>query len=235
MGINLDKIKTQAELKEILKFLDEQGFGYHSDWDFHQKKVNHIINNVNTHNVKYDSDLTDKLKKLNDYDEIEKEAKIYFSKFSSVDRIMELLNEFYLAQDESVRTPYSRPDTKDILAWSAFKKKYNLKDSIGTGVYLSFYNLDKNYLKINFGNYKGWEFKVLYKLVFNEETKEFNDKKVGEWQDLGKIEIKFFQNGKANIKGDLKKLKEYYFKYLSSGNNHIINYNKKITITNINN
>lgn len=237
MGLNIDKIRNTADLKEVLKFLDEQGFGYQSDWELHQKKVDHIINKANKHGIKYDTNIKEKLNRLKDYDEIEKIVNEYFSKFGSDDRIMELLNEFYLSSDEEVRSPSASPDAKDIIAWSAFKKKYNLTDKIvgkGSGVYFRFYNLDKNYLKFNFGNYKAWEFKLLYKLIFGEDPKEFNERKVAEWMDLGKIEIKFFQNGKANIKGDLKKFKEYYFKYLNSGNNHIIYYNKKITISNVN-
>ena len=51
MSINLDKITTKAELKQVLKFLEEQGFGYIGEWDLHQKKINDIISKNNTLNI----------------------------------------------------------------------------------------------------------------------------------------------------------------------------------------
>ena len=73
-----------------------------------------------------------------------------------------------------------------------------------------------------------YEFKNFYKLVFDEECVDFDQRKTGFWIKLGKIEIKLFQNGYANIKGDLKKLKEYYYQYIKSNhhnNTNIIKYN----------
>ena len=232
MRLNLDKIKTEDELKQVLKFLEDQGFGYQTAWELHNKKIDNIVSKANTLNVKYDSNLKERLYKLKDYDEIEEEAKNFFTKFTPDDKINEFLNDFYLSTDETVRTPYSRPDAKDIIAWTDFRNKFNLQNDFGVGNHIEYYNLDKNYLKINYGNYKDWEFKRLYKLIFGEECPEFESKKVGVWVNLGKIEIKFFLNGKANIKGDLKKIKEYYYKYLKNRNgNTIITYNKKIDIT----
>ena len=233
MGLNLDKIKNEEDLKKVLKFLEDQGFGYQSAyWELHNKKIDNIVSKANTLNIKYDSSLKERLYKLKDYDEVSEEAKNFFTKFTPDDKINEFINEFYLSTDETVRTPYSRPDAKDIIAWTDFRNKFNLQNDFGVDNHIEYYNLDKNYLKINFGSYKEWEFKRLYKLIFNEECVEFEAKKVGLWVDLGKIEIKFFLNGKASIKGDLKKIKEYYYKYLKNRNgNTIITYNKKIDIT----
>lgn len=235
MPINLDSIKTKSDLKDILNFLDKQGFGYISDWELHNKKINHIINKNNTLGVKYDDKLKSNLEKYNNYEDADKEAKKYFSKFGVDDKIFELLNEFYLESDESNRTPYINPSRKDIIEWYEFAKKHNLTDKdtekIGISKFITFYNLDKNFIKVRFGSYKSWEFKKLYELVFGEEPKEFNEKKIGDWQDLGKIQIKFFQKGTIAIKGDLIKLKEYYYKYLKKERgNTLIKYNKKMEL-----
>lgn len=230
----LPEIKTKEDLFKLLKYLQEQGFGYFSDWEYHYKKVDKIINDANKMSISYDKKLKEQLSKMSDYDQIKKEVEAYFSKFSSEDKIMELLNDFYLVSDDSVRIPYSRPDAKDVIEWVKFKKKYNLKDDFIPGGYISYYNLDKNYLKINYGEYKNYYFKQLYKYIFNEEALDWNDKKAGEWFNIGKIEIKLFVNGKIQIKGDIDKFKEYYNKQLYKkhymSHNDIIKYNNKVTI-----
>ena len=228
----MEPIKTHSDLKKLINFLDKQGFGYISEWELHRKKINHIINKNNTLGVKHDDKVRNTLYELEDYDEIDKEAKKFFSNFSVDDKILEYIKMFRVNSDASCSTPGSSPDDKDIINWVNFKKKYNLKDEFGRLKNIDFYNLDKNYLKINFPKYKDYEFKAFYKCIFGEECAEFNDKIPGTWQNLGKIEIKFFLKGGANIKGDLKKIKEYYFKELSDGiyRNLIIKYNGKMLI-----
>jgi hypothetical protein len=226
--LNLDKIRTKEELQKVLKFLEEQGFGYQSDYELHQKKIQSILSKSNTLNINYDDKFKDELTKFKNYEEAEKEANKFFSKFGVDDKIFELLNTFYIVSDDECRTPYSSPDSKNIIEWFEFKTKFNLKDELfGTGELIEFYNLDKNYIKIRYGQYKDWDFKRLYKLIFDEDPNEFGNR-AGELYDLGKIQIKFFAKGGANIKGDLKKFKEYFYKLLKNkSKNIIIRYNKK--------
>ena len=224
------KIKSRDDLKKIIKFLDDNGFGYLSEHELHEKKIAHIISNANTFNIKYDDKLKSNLYKLTNYADIEKEAKQFFTKFNVTDKIKEYIKIFSIQSDASCSTPWTRPDTKDVIAWVEFKKKYNLKDEFNPSTRIYYYNLDKNYIKVSFGSYKTYEFKHLYKLIFNEDCVDFSDKKYGGWINLGKIEIKFFQNGYANLKGDLKKLKEYYYQYIKTkiyNDSHIIKYNDK--------
>lgn len=229
--MELPKIKTKEDLKKLLNYLYDQGFGYFSDWEHHQKKITHIINKNNTLNIKYDKKLDDEMNRLTDYDEIENQVKQYFLKFSPDDKIFELFERFNIQSDDSCSLPSNNyPDIKEIIKWNEFKNKYKLKDEyINTGGFLSFavYNLDKNFLKIRFGD-ESYHFNTLYKLIFNEEPSDIN-KVYGEWQNIGKIEIKKFQNGYANIKGDIKKFKDYYYKYLTQKIYYhtIIIYNKK--------
>lgn len=233
MDLSNLSIKNQADLKQILKFLDDQGFGYIGEWDLHQKKVDHIINKNNTFHITVDPKLKSTMKDLVDYDEIDKEVKNYFSKFNVDDKIFEFIKMFSLVEDDECATPWNNPEVKDIVTWVNFKKKYNLKDEFGSHNMVRFYNLDKNYLKINFGQYKSYGFKQFYKLIFGEECKEFDtDKKTGIWQNIGKIEIKFFLKGGANIKGDLTKIREYYYRDMTNKiyGHTIIKYNGKVDI-----
>lgn len=221
------KIKSRSELKKLLKSLEEQGFGYQYDWNFHNRKVDEIISNANKLGVKLDSEIKEKLSRLDNYDEIEKEANKFFSKYNPEDKIFELFNNIYLSEDDVGRIPYSRPDNKEVIEWFKFRKKYNLLDIYNPGTNFHAYNLDKNMLKIRCD--ETYKFRELYKLILNEECLEFNSK-YGVWQNLGKIEIKLFMNNYANIKGPgLKEFKNYYYKYIKNkdyGNNIII-YNKK--------
>jgi hypothetical protein len=232
MDLSNLKIKSQSDLKQLLKFLDEQGFGYFSDWQLHQKKIENLISKNNTLNITYEKDLSSKFSKLDDYDNIDQEIKKYFSKFNVSDKIDEFTKTFSLQGDDGCQTPYASPDSKSVIAWIEFRDKYNLKDEFGVGNQLEYYNLDKNYLKIRFPDYKGWEFKSFYKTIFNEDCKEFEEKEIGKWQNLGKIEIKFFAKGTAAIKGDLKKIKEsYYNSIVKNKYRHIvIKYNSKFEI-----
>lgn len=215
----LPPIKTKEDLTKFLKHLSDHGFGYQSDYKFHETKVDHLINQANKLGINYDNKLNMELYKLNDYDEIKRKAEEHFSKFGVIDKIEEYFKgeNFALHSDNSIRTPSgSSPNAKDIIEWVKFRNKLKLKDEFGMYKMVYYYDLDKNILKINFGSYKEWEFKNLYRLVYDEELIEtnFNEKRVGDWQDLGKIQIKFFVKGGAAIKGELTKLKELYYNYL---------------------
>jgi hypothetical protein len=226
------KIKNKSDLKILLKFLESQGFGHQSDYEFHRRKVDSILFDSNKLGVKYDDSFKTKIHNLDDYDEAKKLADQFFSKFGVDDKVLEYLNTFYIKEDSLGKTPsFSRPSEKDVLEWFKFKTKYDIKDESVFKSYESVhvYDLDKNLIKINFGEYKSWEFKRLYYLIFNEDCIDFNERKVGDWINIGKIEIKFFANGNAAIKGDLAKFKEYYYKYLKGERwgHRIIFYNKK--------
>lgn len=228
----MEPIKTHSDLKKLIKYLDEQGFGYLSDWELHQKKINHIFSEHNKLGITYDKSVLEKLYKLEDYEEVEKEAKNYFSKFNVDDKIKEYIRIFSIIEDDSCQTPWIEPSMKDVITWVAFKKKYNLKDEFGKSKNIYYYNLDKNYLKIRFPQYSSYDFKKLYEKIFDEQCAELNEKRVGIYQNIGKLEIKFFAKGGANIKGDLKKLKEYYAKELTNKiySHTIVKYNGKVTI-----
>lgn len=223
------KIKSEKDLQQVLDYLKDQGFYIHNSWDLHRHKVDKIYNDANTLGIDYPSSIKDYYNEKN-YEELEKKAKEYFSKFGVDDKINEFINKFYIQEDERIHSPsFTYPDKKEIINWIKFKNKYNIKDSdFRYSSYIHVYNLDKPYLKITFSERNGWEFKRFYKLLFNEECNEFSDSNYGDWQNLSKIEIKIFKNGSANIKGDLDKIKEYYYKYLITKkyNNMVLIYKK---------
>lgn len=230
--IDFKNIKDKFELKTILDSLYEQGFGHNSDYEFHNNKVNRLISKANKFNVDYShfygvNKIPDFFK-LSNYDEIKTQADNYFSKFSPDDKINELLDTFYLQESDSCRTPWRNPNNiSEIINWVNFRNKYNINDDFGSSEYISYYNIDKNIIKIRFPDSKGYVFDTLYKYVFDEEPNKYDDpnrfgKFNKDWQNLGKIEIKFFQNSNADIKGDLTKLKEFFFKKITSKEKNII-------------
>ncbi|MCF7866767.1 hypothetical protein K9L67_06000 [Candidatus Woesearchaeota archaeon] len=230
-------IKTKSQLTMILNGLNDQGFGYYvSDWKAHDKKIESIIHKNNTYGIKEDSfkgELIKNLENLTNYDEIEKAVKSYFTKFKPDDKIKELLKSFYLHPDVVVRVPStSHPDRNDIIAWVRFKRKYGIKGEPNFGWDVSLYNLDKNFVKINIGG-SVWEseynFTKLYELIYGEQPNEWSLKNKGDWQDLGKIQVKIFQNGTMNIKGDIKDLKRRIYDDIRRYNSIII-YNNKMEI-----
>lgn len=223
-------INSEDELKYIIDFLGSQGFGHVSEWDLHQRKIESIINKANILRVKYDDKFKRDLIYVRNYIEAKNTADEFFSQFKPDDKINELMNKFNIIVDDSCTPPsYNYANNNDVINWVNFRLKYNLKDEFGPNDKVMYYNLDKNYLKINYG--ENYDFKELYRLLYNEECKDFPNK-TGEWFDIGKIELKFFSNGNANIKGDLSPFRDYYYKYIRNKNyNHnIINYNKKIEI-----
>ncbi len=244
--IVLSEIKNKEDLKKILKFLDNQGF-YISEGDYslNNSKINKIINKENILDVKIPDreKLFNELSKLDNYSDMIIAANNYFSKFKSEDKIKELIDFFYVQEDDRCNVPSSSPSTKDIIEWFNFKTKYNLDDNYRDNIY--YYNLDKNILKLRFGD-KTSEFQKLYKLLYNEDCNtmttsrygkdlkpnEVDYNKFGVWQNLGKIEIKFLQNGNVNLKGDLTELREYNYQHLLERNygTHIIKYKGKTEI-----
>ena len=233
--MEIESIKTKQELKRILKFLDDQGFGHISEYDLHDRKVNNIIYKENKLRVEYNrGKLDEELKGLTNYDDINNVVNNFFSKFNPDDKIFELIKKIYIQEDDRCQTPsYSYPSANDIIAWVTFKTKYNLKDEFNGSQYISYYNLDKNTIKITFYDRKS-EISQLYELIFGEECKEFSiSKKYGEWINLGKIDIKVYKNNYADLRGDITKIKEYNYKSLINDNHYgsiVIKYNGKVQI-----
>lgn len=240
--IVLSEIKNKEDLKKILNFLDEQGFNitgvkYPSDYALNEYRINRIIDKANVLNVTIPNrdKLFSELSKLVNYSDMVEAANNYFSKFSSKDKIKEFINTFYVQEDDIGKVASrSYTGTKELIEWFNFKTKYNLDDNYNGNIYV--YNLDKNILKIRF-DYEDYEFKKFYKLLYNEDCLDYSHSKYGEnkfgvWQNLGKIEIKFLQNGTANIKGDLTELREYYYQFLIERNygTHMIKYKGKTEI-----
>lgn len=235
--IVLSEIKNKEDLKKIVKFLEEQGFNLReSSYSLNNDKITKIIINSNKLNLEIDGNEREKLftqlSKIENYSDMITTADAYFSRFSSDDKIYEVLQWFYIQADEqgSVPSHYS-PSPKEIVEWFNFKTKYNINDNDFYDS-VSYYNFDKNILKISFSDTKSWEFDKIYKLIFGEDIKPYRKNSTGDWQDLGKIQIKFFLKGSANIKGDLTILKEYLYKKLIKRiyNNYIIKYNGKTEV-----
>jgi len=234
--IVLSEIKNKEDLKKILKFISDQGFRIRdSDYNLHDEKIGSIINRANKLNLELDDTqkrkIREELSKIENYSDMVKAADTYFSRFNSEDKIFEVLKWFYLQADELGKIPsHYSPNSKEIVEWFMFKTKHNLTDDYFGSV--QYYNFDKNYLKINFNETKRYEFDKMYNLIFGEKNKDYRENLAGEWQDLGKIQIKFFKGGGVNIKGDLTTFKEYLYKNLTKRiyNNYIIKYNQKTEI-----
>jgi hypothetical protein len=229
----LPLIKSKEQLSMIISGLSDQGFGYFtSDWTAHDKKVDYLIQKNNILNISdkdFDRELKSLLNNMTNYNDIDKTIKKFFKKYKPDDKIKELINKFYLVADAGGMPPSdSHPDTKSIFDWVKFKEKYSIKEENVFGYQVRVYDLDKKYIKINFQF--GWtekhNFDELYKLIYNETPNEWSYKDTGIWLDLGKIEIKTFQNGTMNIKGDLKKLTTYFYEQITK-RSVIIFYNKK--------
>ncbi len=225
-------IRTKEQLSMILNGLSAQGFGsIASDWQAHDYKVYRLISENNVFGVSeqnFKSELIKLVQNMTNYSEIERIIKNYFKKFKPDDKIKELISKFYLKSDMSVRQPSrSRPEKSDIKDWIKLKKKYKIKGEPKFNWTVDVYNLDKSFIKVNFFGYN-WEnqtkFSELYEFMFGEKPDEWSSKLTGSWQNLGKIEVKIFQNSSMNIKGEVKKLKKYLYEQL--GDNCIIIYNK---------
>ena len=227
--MELPIIKTKTDLENLYEYLYKQGFGYLDKYNAHKHKIISIIHKNNTLDIKYDSNLIDNMYKLDNYNDVEEKVKEYFSKFSSDDKIFELLNHLYLVEDDSCSVPSKNyPNSNEIIKWFNFRKKYNIKEFKNTNGFFNnihYYNLDKNILKIKYSD--EYNFKKLYYLIFNENIESL-EKKYGVWLQCGKLEIKLYLNGYANIKGDIDKLKDYYYRYvLKIKENKIIRYKGK--------
>jgi len=228
--MRIKKIESRKELDELFKQINKQGFGYFSSYNAHKNKIDNIIFNANVMNID-DYNIREMIDDDDTYTNISKMVKKYFSKFSNIDKIKEYLNKFYLIVDSSSIFPSDLTSKKVILDWIKFKKKYKIpKDPINPSYRVTFYNFDKIYIKINDYSYSWRDFVHLYKLLFNDEPKENigNSPETGIWYDLGEIEIKYFQNGTMNIKGNINKLKELYYEKIKS-------YSNMTTIIKINN
>ena len=226
-------IRTRAQLDMIFDGLYDQGFGYFGSYKAHESKVKRIISDSNKLRVSFSEyELQGLISKSSNYNEIRKICEKFFKQFRPDDRIKELLNKFHLKSDGEADQPstWSASET-DIRNWVKFKRKYNIKGEPYLQ-YARIYNLDKNILKLWAPEHSSSSFKQLYTLIFGEEptNNDWDTDTTGRWQDLGKIQIKCFQNGYMDVKGDVDTLKEYYYKYFKKWDNVIIVYKGKIEV-----
>jgi len=236
------QINSEKDLDTIFSALYDQGFGYVQNQDrFHKNKIEKLIQKYNTLRVDVPQSFYSDSYKIKNYSEADNVISSHFSKIKPDDKIFELIKSiFSLKFDDRAKLPQLENDNIiEVIEWFKFKERYNLNDKdfksyIHTRSYtnVDVYNFDKKFIKISFGKDSG-QFETFYNLIFNEKCKEVENK-VGAWQDLGKIEIKQFLNGTANIRGDIDKIKEYYYNELIThtfyNNLYIIYYNKNIKI-----
>lgn len=225
--LDFRNIKTEKELEQVFDILREQGFYISGRYEAHRHKLQSIINNANKLNVKVDSKLESEINRMSNYSEAERIANEYFSKIKPDDKIKEYIDYVHPISDDGAKTPGSRNiNSRDIINWVKFRDKYNLKDIYGYDNWIKIYNLDKKILKITYS--KDYDFEQLYILLYGEKPNSFSSKENG-WMDLGKIELKVFANGNANIKGDLSPFLKYFYDYVSTMFHQIsiITYNGK--------
>jgi len=223
-------IKSRTDLKEIFDSLYDQGFGYFKEYEAHNSKVDKIIHEANTQQIKEfeESKLRDRLQKMNNYEEIKEETITHFAKYSPEDKIKELMDKFYIHANEYASVPsYTRPSDVSIIAWHQFKRKFGLTDkNINEYATYKYYDLDKN-LKINFSG--TYEFRKLCELVNGTMPPEIETKS-SDWKNLGDFQVRIFNNGNAELKGNIDKFRERYFNILTKdkhSENKIIDYKGK--------
>jgi len=235
--IDFRHIKNENELKIILNSLRDQGFGSFDDYKAHNYKIDRMINYANKFNIEQSKyrQYTENLYNLKDYTEIENKLQSIFSNYSEIDKIKEYLDIFYVSPTIKLKLPdvntYQQED--NIIQWVKFKTKLNLKDiNFIPGKTINFYDLDKKTIKIRYK--ENYEFQRLYELLFNKKCKDYKDD-YGTWIDLDEIQIKLYQNGLAELSGNISQLKKYYYVELSKNtyyNYNIIIYNNKQIINN---
>lgn len=246
-NIDFRNIKNSDELEIVLKSLNNQGFGYFDDYKAHNYKIERMISYANKLQVdssKY-TQYTRDLFKLKDYNEIDKKLQSIFSNFSEIDKIKEFLDTFNIVPNTEFKIPSKNSDEyKKIIDWFNFKTKFNLKDAnFIPDKTLYYYNLDKNTIKIRFKtDYStSYNFQKFYEILFNKKldpSKKWDNiliDNIGIWIDMDEIQLKIYQNGTAEISGNISQLKKYYYDELSKNtyyNYNIIIYNNKQIINN---
>jgi hypothetical protein len=224
----MDKIKTTDELNKIIDELSEQGFSGINRYELELRKKEDIIRKANTHNIsKYSNDeLKNDFNRTKSFEEMENIAKEYFSKFSSKNKLNEYLDMFDIIENDQGQKPskydYEKGTDRSIKKWEDFKNKWGIPDIGDYNARVYIYDLNKNYIKVRFPNLSSWDFKQLYNMVFNEEAVLFNERETGNYQNIGKLELKFYSNGNVDIKGSgLNTLKKLYKNYIPT--KHYIN------------
>jgi len=232
------EIKTKQELDQIVDYLKKQKYVPYQDHDrtiyldsdyMHKAKIINMIDKANTLElsdikIKKD-DFVRALTRETDYTEIGKKIDNYFSAYNPNDKIYELINKFWLKATDSGTPPsFTNPRKNDIIAWCKFKAKWNLNDSIiVNGNPIKIYNLDSKSIRLYYSEDNLGGIKKLYKLIYNEESLDF-DKTYGVFLNMGQIEIKIYQNGTAELRGNLTKLKDVYYKNIKDKTYAIIIY-----------
>ncbi|MCK9415227.1 hypothetical protein M0Q97_01050 [Candidatus Dojkabacteria bacterium] len=246
-NIDFRNIKNSNELEIVLNSLNDQGFGHFNDDKAHEYKIERMIRNANKLQLdssKY-TQYTKKLYDLNDYAEIENKLQSIFSNFSEMDKIKEYLDIFSIVGNTQLKIPNKNDDDyKRIIDWFNFKTKFNLKDAnFLPDKNLYYYNLDKKTIKISYkpDYIQPYKFQNFYELIFNKKlskNKNYDEilrNNIGIWLDLDEIQFKIYQNGTAEIGGNISQLKKYYYEQISKDNYYnynIITYNNKQIINN---
>lgn len=235
--MEISKIQSLKDLDDLSDNIRKQGFGHIDTYKLHTNKIQSIKTKANKLNIDDRKNIDNLFNNKDLYDDIENKLNDYYSKFNNDDKIKELLNSFYIMSDSTGITPSRNSTKNEIIEWYDFKTKHNIdletELNFGTSTYVSYYDLDKSYLKLNY-NKKYYEFNDLYFLLYDktpiEELKYSENSSV--WKNLGEIEIKLFLNNSMNVKGNITKLKNYFYNDLINTKNmsKIIKYNKKIDI-----
>lgn len=229
----MKRIKSRKDLDDIFKELGNQGFGYLNSYDAHRNKISSLKADNNKLNVS-DNDVDNIIDNDDSYLIISKKLKKHYSKYSIDDKIKEYLNKFYIVPDAMIKFPYGGSTKTDVKNWIIFKRKYKIpKDPENSTHNVQFYNLDKSFLKIHDYSFSWYDFKSLYKLLYDKEPdiNIGNNAHTNKWYDLGEIQLKYFQNGSINIKGNIEKLKNIYYNGLKNTLGITIKINKKYEYT----
>jgi len=210
--MKLKKIKSRKELDDLFKQISDQGFGYLNSYEAHLRKISTIKSDANKLNVS-DRGTNDLIDDNDSYLNISKKLNKHFSRFSNDDKILEYLNKFFMISD-NISYPSGGSTKKIIKEWIIFKRKYKIpKDPDNPSYNIQFYDFDKSFIKIHDYSYSWYDFNHLYKLLYNKEPNIDigNKPSSGKWYDLGEIQIKYFQNGTMNIKGNIEKIKKMFY------------------------
>ena len=92
----MEKITTREQLEAVCKELDKQGFGYISEYELSDRKLQHIIQEANTLNMDYNErDLKEKFIETchKNYDEFTKAMAEHFGMFDKDSKAMELAHK----------------------------------------------------------------------------------------------------------------------------------------------
>ena len=222
--MSLNNIKNREELNKIFNIIYKQGFNYINSYNNHTAKIDNIKSKANPLNITgkdynlhklYDDD--------DDYSTITKKLTTYYSQFGTDLKIDEYFNLFYMKADDTGSFPGSSPRRSDSEKWIKFKKKNNIRqDPPDNTRQIYYYNFDKSYIKLNdIDSYSWYKFENLYFYLYNKKPNKIK-RHTNKWYDLGEIQVKFFQNGSMNLKGNIESIIQYFLKEKINTINNVI-------------